>query len=622
LRSSQEIAFRLRQELANFGMFLRPPQLTSFAEQTIALPDVAAVARDLHSTDYAAEVVTIADAILDHRFPLLGLVIHTGTEIDWRRDPVHRISTGTPYFRCVPYLDFPRVGDHKIVWELNRHQHLVALAQAYRITGRTAYREELERQISSWIIANPFLRGINWASALEVAFRALAWIWVWHLIGPPSRRFEQVLFAHGCYLEKNLSIYFSPNTHLLGEAVGLHALGMLFPGWPQAARWREMGRRIVHEQIGRQVRPDGSHFEQSVYYHVYALDFFLFDALLEDPPAEYKTMLCRMAEYLAALTGPSGILPLFGDDDGGRMFHPFGERTAFGRATLAACGVYFERREWIRSVEDLYPIAAWWMGDRALNRQPGSLPRPRSRLFPHAGMAVMENGDAQIIIKAGPFGEGSGGHSHSDVLSLVARLDDEELLIDPGTFTYVGNAEERNRFRGTAAHNTIRIDGRDQAEPAGPFRWIEKPDVEIVEWTGNYLDAACRYRGFVHRRRVLLLDDARALVVLDEVSGPAGGHMIEQFWHLAGSGALRRLAVSHDTDTIEGWRSPAFGRKIAAPVVRALHQGTLPVRMAAVIDLSRTPAPGVVDVRVEGDQTLVAWDNEKPVTFPLKGVPH
>src|SRR5262249_15564773 len=152
------------------------------------------------------------------------------------------------------------------------------------------------RQIDSWLEANPYLRGINWASALEVAFRALSWGWFWQLASDEMpetarKRFLNSLYQHGRYLENNLSVYFSPNTHLLGEAVALHALGTWFPEWPRAQRWREKGGCVVEEAMRRQVRNDGSHFEQSVYYQVYALDFFLLYRSLADGGAAYDERL-------------------------------------------------------------------------------------------------------------------------------------------------------------------------------------------------------------------------------------------------------------------------------------------------------------------------------------------
>jgi hypothetical protein len=72
-------------------------------------------------------------------------------------------------------------------------------------------------------------------------------------------------------------------------------------------------------------------------------------------------------------------------------------------------------------------------------------------------------GDVHAIVDAGPFGALHSGHSHSDTLSIVLRSGGEEILIDPGTYTYTGEPEWRDWFRGASAHNTIRIDGRDQA---------------------------------------------------------------------------------------------------------------------------------------------------------------
>ena len=349
-------------------MYLFPPGLMDApAPRNLFLPDGSSVAKSLRGTPYAAEVVRIADELVAHRFPLLGLIIDTGPEIDWRRDYLHGISTGTPYFRRSPYLDFARAGDHKVVWELNRHQHLVLLAQAYHLMGRKEYLNEVFRQLEGWLDSNPFLRGINWASALEVAFRALSWAWLWHLTGTQmgsalARRFLTELYRHGRFLDLNLSIYFSPNTHLLGEAVALHALGVLFPQFPGASGWVEKGGRVVEEALERQVRADGSHFEQSAYYHVYALDFFLLHRVLAAPGPAYDARLVKMAEYLDALLGPARKLPLIGDDDGGRLFHPFGERMEFGRATLATCAVMLGRPEWLRAPGDLAVQAAWWLG--------------------------------------------------------------------------------------------------------------------------------------------------------------------------------------------------------------------------------------------------------------------
>src|SRR5208337_1618047 len=172
---------------------------------------------------------------------------------------------------------------------------------------------------------------------------------------------------------------------------------------------------------------------------------FSLHAALASPGPGYRAKLKQMAEFLHAIAGPSGRLPLLGDDDGGCL-------------------------SLIPTKRPLGPIT-----------RPSGAGNWRSQLFPDAGLAVMTCGDTHAIVDAGPFGAMRAGHSHSDTLSIVVRSGESEILIDPGTYTYTGEPEWRDWFRGTEAHNTIRIDGRDQAVPRGPFGWTDKPEVTILD---------------------------------------------------------------------------------------------------------------------------------------------
>jgi hypothetical protein len=548
---SLQLLFRARQELVNVMLTVLPPAAPGFDaafDPKLPLPDPV----ELMSGDVAEQVIDLARRLRRHQFPVFAASIDTGPEIHWRRDYLRGIETGLRYFRRIPYLDTPRSGDHKVIWELNRHQHLIVLARAYRLTGDTGYRDEIHAQLESWIAANPFHRGTNWASALEVAFRALSWIRVYHLVGrevPPEFRVRwlHTLYLHGCHLANNLSFYFSPNNHLVGEALALHAVGLFFDGFPRAAGWQELGARVMRQEMQRQIRADGSSFEQSTYYQAYVLDMFLLHSMLANPDDEYLAKLNKMAEFLHALSGPAGRAPMLGDDDGGSL--PLGP---------------FER-----------PVRAG---------------KFESRLFPDAGLAVMTCGAAHAVIDAGPFGALHSGHSHSDTLSLVLSCGEEEILIDPGTYTYTGDPQWRNWFRGTTAHNTIRIDGRDQGVMAGPFRWTAQPEVQILNWQTNaerdVLEAECRYAGFTHRRRVEFKKPA-VFLITDHVSGPPGEHDVEQFWHLGSLAARSKLSLPEDAELSESWRSTTFGEKHPAPLLRVHRRSELPLALATTIDLNR-----------------------------------
>src|SRR5712672_1763110 len=127
----------------------------------------------------AENIVARAQKICAHRFDLLGYEDLDYTQsINWHLDLVHgKVAPRKPFYR-IEYLDFAEVGDGKVTWELNRHQHLVVLAKAYRLTGDESYVREIQLQWRDWHHENPYLIGINWASSLEVAFRSLSWIWM------------------------------------------------------------------------------------------------------------------------------------------------------------------------------------------------------------------------------------------------------------------------------------------------------------------------------------------------------------------------------------------------------------------------------------------------------------
>src|SRR5258708_25443952 len=187
-----------------------------------------------------------------------------------------------------------------------------------------------------------------------------------------------------------------------------------------------------------------------------------------------------------------------------------------------------------------------------------------------------------------PFGPWGAGPSDADTLSIVVRSGGQEILIDPGTFTYVAEEKWRNWFRGTHAHNTIVVDGRDQAIAAGPFRWANRPGVSIQSWKTNaardLLEARSTYAGFTARRCVEF-HKPDVILITDEIDGPPGEHDVEQLWHLGSLEAKSRLVLPDGDELIEGWRSDIFGEKHPSPVVRVRRRGNLPVRLEAKIVL-------------------------------------
>jgi hypothetical protein len=192
----------------------------------------------------------------------------------------------------------------------------------------------------------------------------------------------------------------------------------------------------------------------------------------------------------------------------------------------------------------------------------------------------------------------------------------EEVLLDPGTFTYIGDPAERNWFRGTAAHNTIGIDGMDQAAPAGPFRWATKPEVELTAWEqtteSSFADAICRYNGLIHRRRILL--EAERLLVLDEIEGPDGEHTCRQTWQLGQAADRVRFAFSGPASHEDSQNSQAYGQKRPSNALVAQAAGKFPLAMAMMLQLDGESSISVTEARAIFSQKFVTVSNLKRQT--------
>jgi hypothetical protein len=595
----------------------------------------------------AQQIIERADRICEHRFTLLGFdAVDYGSEIDWHCDRIHgKRAPRKPWFR-MKYLDFAEVGDSKITWELNRHQHLVTLAKAYRLSDNEKFAAELFREWEHWHAENPYPIGINWASSLEIAFRSLSWIWVYFLLSgspamPPTFRAKwlRALAISGRHIDCYLSTYFSPNTHLLGEAVALFFIGTLCPEIPAARRWQQRGWSLVQQEAQRQVQSDGVHFEQSVYYHVYALDFFLHSAVLASvnqisAPVEFDRILERMLDVLSVLTR-DGIAPQLGDDDGGRLFDAARNQSVHMFDPLATGAVLFGRGDFKTVARGPREETLWLLGESGMaefERMPPIEPARKSVAFPAAGLYVMAGNDphAQLVIDAGPQGAHSAGHGHADALSLTASSNGYELLIDSGTFEYVGTNDERNIFRGTRAHNTLVVDGRDQAEPKGPFSWGPLPKVVAEGWiagktfdlfVGSHDGYSRLPNAVIHRRYVFALKSG-IFLVRDQAVGN-GRQQLDLYWHLSaglrpvagqvnlfvreGHG-LRFLTVKGSgwTQTVEDhFNSHMYGRKEKHSVLHLAIKAPLPAECDTLIVSGAAAMPA--------DQTLTRIASDSSV---------
>ena len=579
-----------------------------------------------------SRILAHADSICAHRFDLLGSgPKDLGPRLPWHADfKSGRVWDSRAHFedlRSGLEDDFGEGADVKVPWELSRFQHLPVLGQALWLSGDRRYYEEFRGEVVDWIAENRPGRGVNWTCTMDVAIRAVNWVWAYALFRPEiladrpfASAFLRSLFVHGRFVAANLENG-GPVTsnHYFADLVGLLFLGVLFRGAPEADVWKGMAVTEIAREGERQTYSDGVDFEASTSYHRLMTEMALFSLLvLERSGFRLPALRQRvrgMVEYTAHYIKPDGLAPQVGDNDDGRL-QILGEHDADRRdhrhlLAVAAC-VFDDDALFVLSGER-WEEAFWLFGEECARRLERCSAAPRvtvtGRHFAASGSVVLRHEDLYAFVDAGSVGlEGLGAHAHNDTLSVEIQACGRDLVVDPGTGCYTPDLDLRDRFRSTAFHNTVRVDGEEiNPIPRTPFALpgVDRPRVARFESRAGFDLVDALHHGYtrledpvVHRRIVLLNKRTRRFLIEDRLEGRAR-HRIEWFFHLAppfrpvDSGAapkaqFRAGEVEFEIEPVilpegtrsfleEGLYSAGYGRVERAPVVRYDWTGKLPV---------------------------------------------
>lgn len=490
-------------------------------------------------------IIDTADRICEGRFDLLGytdLYFEVNTP-NWHFDPVSGKTSPKVHWSRIKETSSEETGDKKVIWELNRHQYFSVLGQAYWLTGDEKYAETFVAHLEDWIENNPPKLGVNWLSSLEIAYRSISWIWAFYFFKDSPRftpevflKMIKILYLNGSHIEKYLSTYFSPNTHLTGEALGLYLLGSFLPELEKGGKWKDIGYKILMDALDFHVREDGTYCEQSSHYHRYTADIYanlMILRQLEGVEIEQKhfAKLSKLYDFLMFATQPNGETSLFGDEDGGRFYFLDDRPISDFRPSLALGAVLLDRGDLKFAAGEPSSELFWLLGPEGVNKFKSLKSEAAGNTFRgfeaggfFSARDDWSDGSNFILINCGEHGFKNCGHAHADALSFVLSIGGEPIFIDSGTYNYTADLEARDRFRSTSAHNCLSVNGLSSSVPDGPFSWKSIAKSKMLEWSEE--EHFVRFRGThdgferfgVEYEREILFGKEDSVSIVDSIS--------------------------------------------------------------------------------------------------------
>ena len=525
-------------------------------------------------------IIPPANAYLQHNIPIYEIKKNLGKEINWNKDYKTEKTWPRQFIGKIHHAD-SNYGYVRYIWELNRFNHLITLAQAYFLTENEKYAQEVINQIESWIEQNPYLKTINWFSGLELSIRAINWTIALKLIKKSlyltKERLNNILssiYLQTDFIYHNLSQYSSANNHLIGELAGIKLISNLFPHFPHANQWHEVSAQKLDREILTQIYEDGVGKEQSVNYLLFILDLYFWSSLAinQEIKPEIKERILKSKEFLLSIKIGKNILPNIGDTDEAYVGSINSEEERI---------IFFEN--WTNKINNNSKIF---------------LDETNSKLYPLGGYFISKNNtqNTTLIFDCGPLGYlSTSGHGHCDALSFILAVNNKIFFTDPGTYVYHEGKEWRNYFKSTEAHNTIKIDQKDQSQITGAFTYGKKAQTKIIDSKiSPILDEITAFHngyknlGIIHQRTIIHHKKEKKITVIDTVQTKNNKlHQLSLFFNL--SPIIKSQELSNntyilsqektkikltldpslntkqhhsETNPILGWNSPQFGIKI------------------------------------------------------------
>lgn len=434
--------------------------------------------------------------------------------------------------------------DAEFTWQFNRHRFFICLGQAYRLTGKEAYVACMLNLMEQFMEAESNIeekRQTTWR-ILEIGIRAANWIKAIYLIQDCELLTQEkmssihaFLMKHAKLIEEEHTPYCYAGNWGMLENHGLYLIGATLVD-DKAEHYRTQALSVLETGLKMQILPDGMQLEQSPMYHhevlVCMLEVVFFAGLCGDKiPTVITEQLHKMLYASIALSKPDRHQLTMGDSD---------DMNPQGIYALAAYVFESPLYKWAAMGEAGYDNLWLWgiQGYQRYCRMASEEPDWTDAQLYDSGHTILRsswNEDADMLhFDGGLLGT---SHGHSDTLHVDLILNGKDILIDSGRYTYVTKME-RFLFKGTSAHNTVMVDGKDFDE--WEHSWISKTvsaqSRQKLVRNGECSFVSAGHTGYMTldnpvwlNRKVIQI--GRDIYILADECYTSGEHDYKQFFH-------------------------------------------------------------------------------------------
>lgn len=490
-----------------------------------------------------------ADRLYPDEVSIFGKpLVFSDAKIDWHKDIFSGNSFPLTFSKNINIRNNPDLSA-KNVWEVNRLLFLPQIALNYRKTKDSKYLELFIAITKSWKEANPYLKGVNWYSNIEINIRLINWYLSWVILDAATLEKEDehfgifvrecwlpLVYQHCRYSFDNPSKFSSSNNHLIAEYAGLFVASSLWK-FRESRKWLEYSRRGLEKEIVRQ-HSSGINREEAAEYIQFITDFFLIALLAGERSGNqfsegYRQTLSEIFRYILVLLDSKGNYPKYGDEDDGRcfLFDTDEDHNNF-RSLLTSAAIVFRDPVFKAAgngTDNKNRILFGTGYKKILDSLPDVTVTPGSVFYKPEGhyffKRQLPGRDIFFHFDAAPLGFLSiAAHGHADALSFIMHINGQPLFIDSGTYTYHTEPAWRQYFIGTLAHNTVRINNHNQASSGGPTMWLNHfriTDAALAA-DGNIERLSAEHDGYkndgvVHRREITFNKTEGSFIIRDDI---------------------------------------------------------------------------------------------------------